>query len=737
MHRHLFTRRSGLFYLGLMLALVFFNPGGLKAQIHWESIVRASDDWRYLNANAAPPAEWYMPSFGDAAWSQAPGSFGYADDDDSTYVAVSYSLYIRHHFEIIDKSEIDSLLLDIDFDDAFVAYLNGQPVAKSFNVNTNYPAFNFMPSIDREATMYGGGMPSRYRIPLTALKDGENVLAIQGINHGTNSSDFSLAPFLLARIDAPSTVYHELPEWFKDPDAPFISNLPILVIESQGAIVDEPKTRAHLGIVYTHEGMNTLPGTYNDYDGNIGIEIRGASSQSFAKKGYGFETRLENGENNNVSLLGLPPENDWVLHGPYSDKSLIRNVLAYHFAAEMGQYAPRTRLCEVFINSTYRGVYVLTEKIKRDTFRVDVGKLTSDEVSGRAITGGYILSIDKADEHYWVSPYLSLNNNEIRIQYYYPKPDSINLAQQNYIQNFVSAFEHALRSPNYKDPYIGYQPYIDIQSFVDFYLVNELTRNVDGYRISTYLHKDKDRKNRISPLKAGPVWDFNLGFGNADYYSASEIDGWQSEYPADGKSPPFWWEKLKTDPTYFNTMVESWAHYRSGILSDERVVEVIDSLTALLADAQERNFETYPVLKRYIWPNNYVGHSYENEINYLKNWILRRMEWMDGELDTPMHPYSVNHPKAGSSLALSIYPNPVSTHFRLSLWLEKPAQLTITLSNILGQVRYMEELRLDAGEQELHFSPEMVRESMLLPGIYLLNIYQDGALIGTGKVSKQ
>jgi hypothetical protein len=634
---------------------------------------------------------------------------------------------------------MDSLILDIDYDDAFVAYLNGSVVARSFNVDTDFPAYNYSPTIDQEARMYTGGQPSRLAIPKDLLLDGENVLAIQGINVNPTSSDFSLAPFLQVKLDAAGILYYETPGWFVDPDAVFESNLPIIVIETENGqeIPDEPKIDAQMGIVNNLTGINEYPGTYNDYDGKIGIEIRGASSTMFDKKGYGLETRLESGENNNISLLGMPVENDWVLHGPYSDKSLIRNVLAYHFAAEMGQYAPRTRLCELFINNTYSGVYVLTEKIKKDTFRVDVGKLEAHEISGRDLTGGYIFKLDKGDEPFWISPYPSLNNNDIRFLYHYPDPYLMPTAQKVYIKNFMTDFEDALDGDHFYDPVLGYKPYIDVQSFVDFYLVNEISKNVDGYRISTYLHKDKDKLDKVSPVKAGPVWDFNLGFGNADYYEGSVTTGWQSNHPADYWSTPFWWNRLKEDPEYFNLLVDTWIEYRSTILSDARVNEVIDSLTTLLADAQQRNFNAFPVLSRYIWPNNYVGGSYENEITYLKNWILDRMAWMDEQLDWHMWPYSTPAYPGQDDLDLQIYPNPVLNELYLHINVDKGSSLRVEVNNMLGQLCYQREFNVYSGAQTLYFDAGMVNQAMSQPGIYYLNIHLDGKFVEAKKLVKQ
>ncbi len=730
------------------LLLISFIGSILSAQVHWETLVKADHNWNYLIGNSQAPSGWYMHDFDDSSWNSAKGSFGFGDDDDTTILSISYSLYIRHEFNIIDKSIIDRLILDIDYDDAYVVYLNGNVVSRSYNVETDFPPFNYTPTIDQEASMYMGGQPSRASVPKDLLMDGENVIAIQGINVNPTSSDFSLAPFLQARVDADGIVYEEVPGWFRDPDAPFSSNLPIIVLTTENGqtIPDEPKTTAHMGIINNESGLNTHPGIFNDYDGKIGIERRGASSQGYGKIGYGLETRLENGENNNVSLLGMPVENDWVLHGPYSDKSLIRNVLAYHFAAAMGQYAPRTRLCELLLNNTYYGVYILTEKIKRDTFRLDVGKLTPEEVSGRDLTGGYIFKIDKGetrDEHgnpipinHWVSPYPSIGNNDIRLLYHYPKPDEIVTAQKDYIEEFVTDFEDALDGALFDDPVLGYKPHIDMQSFVDFQLVNELAKNVDGYRISTYLHKDKDKLDRVSPIKAGPVWDFNFGFGNADYYDASVTSGWQYEHPADYWSTPFWWRRLKEDPEYFNLMVDSWKAYRTSILSDIRVEEVIDSLTTMLADAQQRNFEAFPVLDQYVWANNYVGGSYENEINYLRNWISDRMEWIDSRLKNYKYPADVRNNEFGGR-DLHVFPNPVVSKFNLALNLDQGSQLQLEVLNLLGQTTYRAEIDLVHGPQTLYFGEDVVSRGMPLSGIYMLNIHVDGKLIGTKKIVKQ
>jgi len=304
------------------------------------------------------------------------------------------------------------------------------------------------------------------------------------------------------------------------------SNLPIIIIDTDGeGIRDEPKITAHMLILDDADGQNDINRSIATYDGFIGIEIRGQSSQSFPKKGYGVETRDDDGNDLNVALLGMPEENDWVIHSPYSDKSLIRNALAYSIAGEMMPYAPRVRLAELIINNRYEGVILWTEKIKRDNNRVAVSKLTEDDNDGDEVTGGYIIKFDKGNEVLFTSkfqpnlPY----NQETRFVAQDPKISEYTDAQVDYINRYIDEFEEVLMSDNYDDPVEGYAKYIDIDSYVNTILLNELTRNVDGYRLSTYMYKDKDSKG--GKLTMGPTWDHNLAWGNADYCNGSNTTG--------------------------------------------------------------------------------------------------------------------------------------------------------------------------------------------------------------------
>ncbi len=417
------------------------------------------------------------------------------------------------------------------------------------------------------------------------------------------------------------------------------SNLPIVVINTNGqSIPDDPKIICDMGIIYNGPGVrNHLSDPYNNYSGKIAIEIRGSSSQMFPKKSYGLETRGPNTQvDSNVSLLGMPVEHDWILSANYSDKSFCRNVLAYKLANDMGHYAVRTRFVDVVINGTYKGIYILMESIKRDGNRVDIKKLYTTESSYPDVSGGYIVKIDKTTGSGgagWNSPYPPVNhsnNQKIYFQYEYPKPDSVILSQKAYIQAYVDSFESRLNGPNFMDSTLGYSKYIGNNSFIDFFLTNEISKNVDGYRISSYLYKDKEKT-----LKAGPVWDYDIAWGNADYCNANTSTGWSYQFPCtgDGFQPPFWWQRMLQDSNYANQMKCRWVDFRSGILSTSYVHSIIDSVAQVLDESKDYNFTTWPILGTYVWPNpSPYPSTYSGEISNLKNWISARLTWLDSNL---------------------------------------------------------------------------------------------------------
>ena len=409
------------------------------------------------------------------------------------------------------------------------------------------------------------------------------------------------------------------------------SNLPIVMIDTYGEdIVDEPRIDAYMGVINNANGINNVGDNFNDYDGKITIEKRGNSSQDQEKPPYRFETVDNNAENNNVQLLGFPEENDWILYAPWSDKSLLRNVLIYSLSNEMGRYAPRSKFVELYLNDEYRGVYVLMEKIKRDKNRVAISALNPDENSGDNVTGGYILKFDWAETGDNNGGFYSLID-EMRYNYHYPKADEISTQQKDYIQTFINSYENVMNGNNYNTEN-GYSKFIDVESFIDFIILQEISRNVDAYGLSTYVYKDKESIN--NKLTAGPIWDFNHGFGNCDYYKAWETDGWNISYIYDDMDQrAFWWLKLWDEENFKGMVKDRYNELRLSVLSTNNVNSKIDEYVSTLGNSVNRNFTKWPILGEYIWPNYQVLDTHQEEIVYLKSWINNRLTWMDSELN--------------------------------------------------------------------------------------------------------
>ena len=443
------------------------------------------------------------------------------------------------------------------------------------------------------------------------------------------------------------------------------SNLPIIIINTNGqSIVDDPKITADMGIIFNGENIrNNLTDPFNHYNGQIGIEVRGQSSQMFPMKSYGLELREASGSSVEKSLFGMPKEADWVLYAPYTDKTLMRNFLAYTISNELGRWAAHCRFVELVINGDYKGIYVFMERIKRGSGRVNIAKMSNSDVSGDAVTGGYIFSLDK-EPNGWFSSYAvpnSTTSNKRQFSYVYPKPENIVPAQKNYIKSYVDSFENALAAQNFQHKTNGVRRFAELSSFIDYFIVNEVSRNVDGYRLSAFFYKDRDSKDR--KIYAGPAWDYDLAFRNANYCEGSNTSGWAYQFnhvcPGDGAGLiPFWWEKLMLDTSFVSDLRCRWKEVRQTLLSNDHLNHLIDSIATLTNEARQRHFQRWPVLGQYVWPNPPpIPTSYVGEITALKEWLTSRLRWID-----------YNIPNAGAcedwqeiateSLEAEIYPNP-------------------------------------------------------------------------------
>jgi len=408
------------------------------------------------------------------------------------------------------------------------------------------------------------------------------------------------------------------------------SDIGLVVLDVPGPYIPEDyKVDASIKIIHKEpDEKNFINKNVFDYTGPVGIEYRGKSSLGFPKKQFSIELKDENGEDKNSSLLGMPSESDWILGAPYSDKTLMRNVLAFEISRQMGMYATRTEFVEVFLNirddqireGDYRGVFVLTEKIKRDKDRINISQLNSDDDS--LISGGYILEISSTAR---INPWESYIETDrgLKLINKYPRAVNITKKQKQWITDYMNEFENALYSENFRDPYSGYSRYIDVDSFIDYIIINELFKNRDIFQESTFLHKERNEK-----IKIGPVWDFNLSSGN------------RSEKPTTNGPTQWryinilWTERLFQDEDFAEKYISRWKELRKDVLSDANIDYIIDDYASLLADAQARNFEKWEILGKYIWPNSEpYAESYEEEIDKLKLWFHQRTEWIDKNID--------------------------------------------------------------------------------------------------------
>ena len=438
------------------------------------------------------------------------------------------------------------------------------------------------------------------------------------------------------------------------------SKIPYVVIETHGlGILNEPKVSAELIIYQEKIELKRV---------QIGIEYRGSTSYRLSdKKSYGIETWDPAGNDINETFFDFPEEEDFILLGHVVnleeqdiwDRTMLFNYVGYNLYREMGQYASRTKLVEVELNGEYMGVYVFLEKLKRNKERIDVAKLEATDSDPESISGGYILKIDKTsggdnkldeplayfltnwddDARYteaisfrsqydiegklidfepYGEPYHSKMYLETYFLYDYPKAENITELQKTYIQTYIHDFESALLNDDFTSDVRTYTDYIDLESFVDHFILNELVRNVDGYRLSTYLFKDRGEK-----LKMGPVWDLNIAYNNGDRIP---MDDWVINYNnhvhQDAWMMPFWWPRLMEDPLFRTALQARWNELRQDVLSNLELFELVAQTGDYLMDngAVQRNYNK--------WDQG-IGVYYPASIQDLKSYLEERATWMD------------------------------------------------------------------------------------------------------------
>ncbi|WP_290844890.1 CotH kinase family protein [Flavobacterium sp.] len=408
------------------------------------------------------------------------------------------------------------------------------------------------------------------------------------------------------------------------------SNLPIVIIATDVdpntgqpfEIPDDPRVLATMKVIRHPDGSRNYisdqnTAAYLNYNGRISIEIRGSTSQSLEKKPYGLTTLLpDNVSNNNVSLLGMPSENDWVLNSFAFDATLMRDYISYNLARSMGNYAPRTEYCEVVVNGNYRGIYLLQEKIKADSNRVNIVKITDADNSGANLTGGYITKADKTTGDDPVAWSMASYNGGVDYIHDLPKPENVTTAQNSYIMGEFTTLQ-TMASANNVSIATGFPSKIDIPTFVDFMIGSELASNVDSYQFSTYFHKDRNGK-----LRAGPIWDYNLTYGN-DLVSPgrSQFNVWQFDNGDNTGSK--YWKDMFSNATFKCYLAKRFHDLTQAgqPLRHQNIVTLIDNTVALISEAEVREAQRW----------NSIG-NWNLKVTAMKSWLLNRINWMTTNL---------------------------------------------------------------------------------------------------------
>jgi spore coat protein CotH len=375
-------------------------------------------------------------------------------------------------------------------------------------------------------------------------------------------------------------------------DVTHFTGLPIVYINTNDGVPIDSKEEYRKGEVSIDGGR-----THTDVSA-LKMKIRGRGNSTWwvsDKKPY--QRKLSD----KAEFLGMPKDKKWIFLAEYSDKSLIRNKIAF----ELGylsklDWTPQSVFAEVIVNDEYMGTYNITQKVEESDNRVNIGDT------------GYLLEIDNPsrlddDDVFFETGKFLINIKEPKLEY-----DS---SEYNYINDFMNEFENVLMSDDFDDPETGYAKYIDIDSFIDWYLISEITKNQDSRDFSSiYLNVIPGEK-----IKMGPLWDFDLAFGNVNYSECEHSEGFWIKHH-------HWYSRLFEDPAFKDKVKERYTYYRN---KQSLIIEKIDAYAKQLMWAQYENNKKWDLFGRYVWPNPVYFDTHKEEVEHLKNWYIKRMDWLE------------------------------------------------------------------------------------------------------------
>jgi hypothetical protein len=413
----------------------------------------------------------------------------------------------------------------------------------------------------------------------------------------------------------------------------FSSHLPIILIHTFESGTPESYGTDYLPaaiqVLEPKSGTTRIVGRAA-LDARIGIHVRGETSRNFPKKQYAIELRADAEDADSAQpMLGLPSNSDWVLSDPVVyDRTLIRNALAFALSNRIGRYAPRTRFAEVFMvddggdvrAGSFLGFFTLIEKIGRDPERVNVSRLPESATNSPALTGGFILRIDKGEPDFDAAGRW--------LQFVYPDPEDMRSPERkpqlDFIRAFIDGFVQAASAADFKNPSTGqhYSEFIDVDAWIDHNIINALTKNVDGLRFSAYFYKERGGR-----LAAGPVWDFDRSLGTPYDPRATEPEEWNQTWNASNYFTEGWWRLLFRDPDFRSRYRARFKALLNSEFSVDNLDRIVDGMASEIGDAAGRNFRRWPQTP----PRD---NSHAAEIALLKDFLRRRVAWIKAQLDT-------------------------------------------------------------------------------------------------------
>lgn len=424
-------------------------------------------------------------------------------------------------------------------------------------------------------------------------------------------------------------------------DDTLCSHLPLIKINTNGSVVPgRPIYDDHKVVGYTtaENGSETITakmdvvdndGVYNHLTDNpaissrIQIRVRGNSSREFDKPNYLIELENADGTNNPQELLGMEAHHEWALHGPFLDKTLIRNYMWYNISGQIMEYAPNVRFCEVVLNGEYQGLYLLTEIITSGKENARIGLEVNKKDNNFS---GYIIRLDRStDDTQSIFPFSRYSLRTLMgIEIIYPGRLNMTDEIKENIKNDFSFFEKTLYSYDFDNQKYGYEEFIDVDSFVDYFIITELTCNYDSGWLSTYMYKDIDGKFKMC------VWDFNSA---CNMYQDNYVDPSHFELQV-----CLWYNMLIKDEDFTDKIIERYRMHRKGVLSDENLEKFVDDTISYLGDAITRNYEVWG----YSFDDDYDllrekernPKNYEQATKQLKEFLIERTEWLDNNIDS-------------------------------------------------------------------------------------------------------